>query len=150
MESYQPPVSTNSLSGPGKPGSAKADQETTVSGEPVDNKSGNRSPASAGLSEVSDEKGVTGHSAGAAVKQFHPGDPAPISYWELPDAVRADVPEIKFSVLVYATDPADRFVLINGQRLGQGDSIQPGLEVREIRRDGVVFSYRLYQFLVER
>jgi len=68
----------------------------------------------------------------------------------LPDAIRADVPEITFSVLVYAADPADRFVLINGQRLGEGDSLKPGLVVKEIRRDGVVFSYRLYQFLVER
>jgi len=76
--------------------------------------------------------------------------PAPISYWELPDAIRVDVPEIKFSVLVYATEPADRFVLINGQRLTEGDSPQSGLVLKEIRRDGVVFSYRLYQFLVER
>ena len=76
--------------------------------------------------------------------------PAPISYWELPDAVRADIAEIRFSVLVYANNPADRFVLVNGQRLQQGDSYQPGLVVKEIRRDGVVFSYRLYQFLVER
>jgi len=69
---------------------------------------------------------------------------------ELPDSIRAEVPEIKFSVLVFAADPADRFVLINGQRLGEGDSAQPGLKVKEIRREGVVFSYRVYQFLVER
>ena len=73
-----------------------------------------------------------------------------VGYWELPDAIRADIPEIKFSVLVYAGEPADRFVLINGQRLAEGDSIQQGLVVEEIRRDGVVFSFRLYQFLVER
>lgn len=79
-----------------------------------------------------------------------PREPAPISYWELPDAVRADIPEIKFSVLVFAKKPADRFVLINGERLAEGDSPQSGLVVKEIRRDGVVFSYRLYQFLVER
>lgn len=76
--------------------------------------------------------------------------PAPISYWELPDSVRADVPEIKFSVLVYASEPGERFVLANGQRLNEGDSLQQGLVVEEIRRDGVVFSYRLYRFLVER
>jgi general secretion pathway protein B len=79
-----------------------------------------------------------------------PWELQPISYWELPDAIRADVPEIKFSVLVYAKNPADRFVLINGQRLVEGDSPQPGLIVKEIRRDGVIFSYRLYQFLVEK
>jgi len=75
---------------------------------------------------------------------------APISYWELPDTVRADVPEMSFSVLVYANRPADRFVLVNGKRLQEGDSYRQGLVVKEIRRDGVVFSYRLYQFLVER
>ena len=77
-------------------------------------------------------------------------EPAPISYWELPDAIRTDVPEFKFSVLVYSAQPVDRFVLINGQRFTEGDDIQPGLAISEIRRDGVVFSYRLYQFLVER
>ncbi len=82
--------------------------------------------------------------------KFHSREPAPISYWELPDSIRADVPEIKFTVLVYAKQPDNRFVLINGQRLGEGDSAQAGLVVKEIRRDGVVFSYRLYQFLVER
>ncbi len=79
-----------------------------------------------------------------------PRETQPISYWELPDSIRSSVPEIKFSVLVYAKDPADRFVLINGERLGEGDLAQPGLVVKEIRLDGVVFTYRLYQFLVER
>ncbi len=79
-----------------------------------------------------------------------PEEPRPISYWELPDSVRANVPEIKFSVLVYATNPVDRFVLINGQRLVEGDTAGPDLLVNEIRRDGVMFKYRLYLFLVER
>jgi general secretion pathway protein B len=74
----------------------------------------------------------------------------PIGYWELPDSIRANVPEIKFSVLVYATNPSDRFVLINGERLVEGGSAGPELVVKEIRRDGVIFSYRLYQFLVEK
>ena len=89
-------------------------------------------------------------SVGVVKEEPRPRELEPISYWELPDAIRADIPEIKFSVLVYAKNPADRFVLINGQRLVEGDSPQSGLIVKEIRRDGVVFSYRLYQFLVER
>lgn len=68
----------------------------------------------------------------------------------MPDAIRSEVPEIRYSVLVYNDDPAQRFVLVNGQRLGEGDSAQPGLVVQEIRRDGVIFSYRLYKFLVTR
>lgn len=83
-------------------------------------------------------------------EKYNPGEPEPLGYWDLPDAVRADVPEIKFSVLVYATDPAQRFVLINGQRLTEGDSVKSGLVVEEIQRDGVLFSYRLYRFLVKK
>jgi hypothetical protein len=83
-------------------------------------------------------------------KEYQSPEPEPIGYWELPDQVRMSVPEIKFSVLVYAELAEDRFVLINGQRLGEGDSYQDGLLIKEIRRDGVVFTYRLYQFLVER
>ena len=86
----------------------------------------------------------------ATQKEFRPERPAPISYWELPDAIRAGVPEIKFSVLVYSKHPSERFVLINGQRYGQGDQLPSGPIVTKIRREGVVFRYRLYLFLVER
>ena len=105
---------------------------------------------SQGLRKPQPEPGSNEKPAETVTEEFHPGEPAPLSYWELPDAIRADVPEIKFSVLVYAADPAARFVLINGQRLAEGDSAQPGLVVEEIQRDGVLFSYRLYRFLVER
>lgn len=88
--------------------------------------------------------------ANGARKKPAPHIPEPIGYWELPDAVRANVPEIRYSVLVYDESPEGRFVLANGQRLGEGDELQPGVKVQEIRRDGVVFSYRLYRFLVER
>ena len=50
----------------------------------------------------------------------------------------------------YDENPDGRFVLINGRRLGEGDELQAGLVVGEIRRDGVVFTYRLYRFFVGR
>ncbi len=83
-------------------------------------------------------------------EKLPPLKPEPIGYWSLPDAVRSSVPEMKFNVLVYASNPNERFVMIGGQRLKEGDSYQPGLVVNEIRSDGVIFEYRLYQFLVER
>lgn len=130
VESYEAPVSDDSQPEPGVQNVAvKTAAQNTANSQPGPGKKNNTKPAK---------------------DQNRPGEPEPISYWELPDAVRANVPEIKFSVLVYATNPEDRFVLINGERLGQGDTAQPGLVVKEIRRDGVVFSYRLYQFLVER
>ena len=130
VESYEPPVTDDSQ------------PEPVVQGVASETAAQNKDSTQPGPGQANNTK--------PAEEQYRPGEPEPISYWELPDAVRASVPEIKFSVLVYATKPEDRFVLINGQRLGEGGSAQPGLVVEEIRRDGVIFSYRLYQFLVER
>jgi len=73
----------------------------------------------------------------------------PISYWELPQGVRDNLPDIRITVLVYATQSDDRFVLANGQRLTEKDELQSGLVLDEIRRDGAVFVYRKYRFLVK-
>ena len=73
----------------------------------------------------------------------------PISYWELPQNVRDGLPELRITVLVYAETPSNRFVLINGQRMVEGDDLGSGVTLREIRREGAVFSYRNYRFLVK-
>jgi general secretion pathway protein B len=73
----------------------------------------------------------------------------PISYWELPQGIRDDLPEIRITVLVYAEQPNDRFLLSNGQRLVEKDQLDGGLVLDEIRRDGAVFLYRNYRFLVK-
>ena len=136
VESYQATTSNTSQAKPATPKPAKNDPVKQL----VDDS--DKQPAT--------RKATPLESVGVVKEEPRPRELEPISYWELPDAIRADLPEIKFSVLVYAKNPADRFVLINGQRLVEGDSPQSGLIVKEIRRDGVVFSYRLYQFLVER
>ncbi|NNE05843.1 MAG: GspB domain-containing protein [Xanthomonadales bacterium] len=81
---------------------------------------------------------------------FQPARPGLIHVWELPESVRSDLVEMKISVLVFAERAEDRFILMNGKRWIEGDEPQQGLVIREIRREGVVFSYRLYQFLVSR
>jgi general secretion pathway protein B len=97
-----------------------------------------------------------GSEAGTARKKTakkeapRPAVPELLGYWDLPDSIRGNVPEVKFSVLVYDKNPAARFVLIEGERLAEGDSHESGLVVKEIRRDGVVFSYRLYQFIIKK
>lgn len=73
----------------------------------------------------------------------------PISYWELPQSVRDDLPKLHISVLVYAERPEDRFVLVDGQRMGERHEVGGGLVLEEIRRDGAVFSYRKYRFLIK-
>ena len=73
----------------------------------------------------------------------------PISYWELPQGIRDNLPEIKITVLVYAENPDDRFLLSNGQRMVEKDELEGGLVLDEIRKDGAVFLYRNYRFLVK-
>lgn len=137
VESYEPGSEADSTQKPLNSAISKRQRNTAQ-------------PANENSSQSISKKKVSKTPAAVAPQKRRSQKPAPINYWELPDAIRADVPEIRFSVLVYAKTPADRFVLINGQRLGEGDSSQPGLEVQEIRRDGVIFSYRKYQFLVEK
>lgn len=73
-----------------------------------------------------------------------------INYWSLPESVREEVTRPKMSVLVFSARPEDRFVLIEGKRFVEKDELQPGMILEEIRRDGAVFSYRHYRFLVDR
>lgn len=69
--------------------------------------------------------------------------------WELPYAVRKDLPEINITMQVYADNPVNRFVIVNGERLAEGEELE-GLKVIEIRGDGIVFAYQSEQFLYPR
>jgi hypothetical protein len=57
------------------------------------------------------------------------------------------MPDLRITVLVYADSPEDRFVLVSGRRLVEQDTLE-GVLLDEIRRDGAVFQYRNYRFLV--
>ena len=73
----------------------------------------------------------------------------PISYWELPQGVRDNMPEIRITVLVFAVEPENRFLLANGERYMEKDELDSGLVLDEIRRDGAVFKYRKYRFILK-
>jgi general secretion pathway protein B len=73
----------------------------------------------------------------------------PITFWELPQGIRDGLPDLRITVLVFAEQPQDRFVLIGGQRRVENDQLQDGLVLEQIRRDGAVFTYRNYRFLVK-
>lgn len=62
----------------------------------------------------------------------------------------ADLPALHLDLHVFASRPKDRFVMINMQRLGEGDSLPDGVQVQAIRPDGVVLSYRGTRFLLPR
>ena len=81
-------------------------------------------------------------------------EPEPISRsfiyaWELPLEARQDFPDLDVAVHVFATEPGNRFVLINGERYGQGDRLAPGVVLSEITRQGALVDFRNYRILLQ-
>jgi len=130
---------------PGQPGElGSALQAEAESAEPV----GDRGAPERDVKKP-DSAVVADRSGTAAQPQAQPHESEPISYWELPQNVRDTLPEFKISVLVYAERAEDRFLLMGGQRLVEKDAVDGGLVLEEIRREGAVFRYRKYRFLVK-
>jgi general secretion pathway protein B len=106
-----------------------------------------RTPAEATAATVAVPRQAAAVNEQAAQPQ--PPVTEPISFWELPQGVRDTLPELRITVLVYAERPEDRFLLLGGQRLREKDEYQEGVVLDEIRRDGAVFLYRNYRFLIK-
>ncbi len=74
------------------------------------------------------------------VAQISPATPLRrLALAELPAAARREFPQLEFSTHVYADDPALRAVVVNGQRLTEGNSLG-ALYLNEITENGVVFA----------
>jgi general secretion pathway protein B len=63
---------------------------------------------------------------------------------------RAQLPPLKLSMHVFAEAPAQRFVILDGQRLGEGASPAAGIVLEEIRREGLVISVNGQRLLLAR
>ncbi|GAB2489177.1 hypothetical protein GCM10027266_01100 [Arenimonas alkanexedens] len=63
---------------------------------------------------------------------------------------RAQLPPLKLSMHVFADEPAQRFVIVDGRRLGEGASPAAGVVLEEIRRDGLVISVNGQRLLLAR
>lgn len=72
----------------------------------------------------------------------------PLSIYEIPREVRRSLPEIKITLQVYAEVPENRFAQVNGIRMFEGNELSSGLVLVEIRKQGLVFTYRDYRFIV--
>ncbi len=72
----------------------------------------------------------------------------PLSIYEIPRDIRSSLPVLKITLQVYDDEPENRFAVVNGGRLVEGNELEPGLVLVEIRKRGLVFSYRDYRFIV--
>jgi general secretion pathway protein B len=68
---------------------------------------------------------------------------------ELPPSVRARVPSMTFSSHLYSSMEQFRSVVINGQRVRQGSTLQPGLVLSSITENGVVLTIDGTSFQVD-
>ena len=61
---------------------------------------------------------------------------------ELPYDIQQSLPVISYSVHLYAAEPSHRMVKIDGRVRREGDTVKPGLVLKEITPTGAIFSYR--------
>lgn len=97
---------------------------------------------------AADDSPTEASTSAADSDDWRPARPEPISYYELPVAVRQELVDFRVTIRIYNEDPAQRFAVINQQRFFEGDEVGQGMRLVEIRRDGVVFEYEQYRFLL--
>lgn len=75
--------------------------------------------------------------------------PAVRALKDMPPAFRSEFPKLTVDVHVYNDNPLRRFVLVNGKKYRETDTLVEGPKVLEIRPDGVVVEQRGSKVLLE-
>lgn len=65
--------------------------------------------------------------------------------WELPEAIRRNLPPMTYSFHVYSSDPLRRTIIINNRRLREGEQVADDLLLEEITQDGVILATAGYR-----
>lgn len=70
----------------------------------------------------------------------------PVRIAELPANVQRQIPDMKISSHIYASDPSSRVVNINNRSIREGDFISDEIKLVGITEDGIILSYLHYTF----
>jgi len=65
---------------------------------------------------------------------------------ELPETIRRELPKLTYGGGSYSGDKASRLAFLNGQVFHEGDTIAPGLVLRQVKQKGVILVYKGYRF----
>lgn len=70
-----------------------------------------------------------------------------VSHWKTaPPELQKQLRELAFTAHIYSANPASRFVRVSGRTLHEGDPLGAELQLLQITRDGLVFSYQGAKF----
>jgi len=69
---------------------------------------------------------------------------------QLPPAVMSALPPLTVDLHVYSADPAQRFMVISGQRAQEGGTVAGGVVIERIVPDGAIAVFRGTRFLLTR
>jgi general secretion pathway protein B len=105
-------------------------------------------PATAPVTDDPSSNSAERSSEDAKTEDWAPERVEFIEVWDLPLPVRQELPDLDLSIHVFSGEPADRFVLINGERRLEGASLGGGVRVAEIVRQGAIVEFRDYRFLI--
>ena len=65
---------------------------------------------------------------------------------ELPEATRRELPKLAYGGGSYSGDKASRLAFLNGQVFHEGDTVAPGLVLKQVKQKGVILAYKGYRF----
>ena len=69
-----------------------------------------------------------------------------IEFYELPAAIKQQLPAIVISAHVYSTNPLQRSIVINNNFMEEGEYVIDELRLHEITPDGAIFDFRDTRF----
>ena len=67
---------------------------------------------------------------------------------ELPAQIQREIPPIAINGYLYASNPADRSVLINNRLRREGDQLADGLTLEKLLPSEMVLNYRGYRYRI--
>jgi len=81
-----------------------------------------------------------------AASDSAPATPRIHALHELPEEVRRTIPALVVNGSVYSKNPADRFLIVNGQIVHESESVGPNIVLEQIGQRGAVLSTHGHRF----
>jgi general secretion pathway protein B len=114
--------------------------------QPQPHQAVNEAPDSIGPAPKSAERPMTGTTNNGRTPLSNLSPAAVPSVTQLPAQATAGLPPLNLELHVYSTDPSQRFVIINGEHLREGNALKSGPQIEKITAEGVILSFQGARF----